>query len=72
MDNACFTRWALTLQPFNFKITYRPEKTNTVTDFLSRSHEDKDRKEPGVANIDPVMLRTPNMSTPNGELRGEV
>ncbi|KYO42447.1 hypothetical protein Y1Q_0022285 [Alligator mississippiensis] len=30
-----------------------------------RSHEDKDRKEPGVANIDPVMLRTPNMSTPN-------
>ncbi|KYO44938.1 hypothetical protein Y1Q_0023002 [Alligator mississippiensis] len=35
-DNARITQWALALQPYKFHVTYRPGKTNTVADFLSR------------------------------------
>ncbi|KYO48307.1 transmembrane protein 64 isoform B [Alligator mississippiensis] len=35
-DNARITRWALALQPYKFQIVFRPGKSNTVADFLSR------------------------------------
>ena len=35
-DNARLTRWSLSLQPYNFTVTYRPGKCNGNADALSR------------------------------------
>ncbi|KYO20127.1 hypothetical protein Y1Q_0010705 [Alligator mississippiensis] len=56
-DNVRITRWALALQPYKFCVTYRPGKTNTVADFLSRcGNEDQagDQKDPGKGWTDPT------------------
>ncbi|KYO45131.1 hypothetical protein Y1Q_0007420 [Alligator mississippiensis] len=49
-DNARITRWALALQPYKFQIVFRPGKSNTVTDFLSRcdSKNSSERMEHGA------------------------
>uniref|UniRef100_A0A669EG75 Gypsy retrotransposon integrase-like protein 1 n=1 Tax=Oreochromis niloticus TaxID=8128 RepID=A0A669EG75_ORENI len=39
-SNARITRWYLSLQPFRFRIQYRPGHKNVVADFLSRSMEE--------------------------------
>ncbi|KYO20669.1 hypothetical protein Y1Q_0012557 [Alligator mississippiensis] len=36
-DNARITQWALAFEPYKFRVIYRPGKTNTMADFLSRS-----------------------------------
>ncbi|KYO41119.1 retrotransposon-like protein 1 [Alligator mississippiensis] len=58
-DNARITRWALELQPYKFRVTYRPGKTNTVADFLCRcGNEDQagDQKDPGKGWTDPTVF----------------
>ena len=36
IGNARLTRWALSLQPYRFRILHRPGKKNQDADFLSR------------------------------------
>lgn len=38
--NARITRWYLSLQPFCFKIQYKPGHTNVIADFLSRDSDE--------------------------------
>ncbi|KYO37782.1 hypothetical protein Y1Q_0022061 [Alligator mississippiensis] len=53
-DNAWITRWALALQPYKFQIMFRPGKSNTVADFLSRcdSKNSSEQMEPQTDRAD--------------------
>ncbi|KYO43193.1 hypothetical protein Y1Q_0017518 [Alligator mississippiensis] len=53
-DNAQITRWALALQPYKFQIMFRPGKSDTVADFLSRcdSKNPSEQMEPQTDKAD--------------------